>query len=63
MHAREASAYREADRPIFKNLSFGIDTDSRIALVGRNGSGKSTLMNLMAGDLEPTDGEVSAYFS
>jgi len=44
------------DAKIFSKLEFAIDTDSRIALVGRNGVGKSTLMNLMIGDLEPTTG-------
>jgi len=44
------------DCMIFNKLDFAIDTDSRIALVGRNGVGKSTLMNLMLGDLEPTSG-------
>jgi len=41
---------------LFKNVSFGIDSKSRIALVGANGAGKSTLINLMVGDLEPTRG-------
>jgi len=27
-----------------------------VAIVGPNGAGKSTLLNLLAGDLEPTDG-------
>lgn len=40
-----------------KNLNFGIDMGSRIAIVGPNGAGKTTLMNLLAGDLEPTHGE------
>jgi len=38
------------------DLNLGIDMGSRIAIVGANGSGKTTLMNLIAGDLEPTDG-------
>ena len=40
-----------------KNLNVGIDMGSRIAIVGPNGAGKTTLLNLVAGDLEPTDGE------
>lgn len=41
-----------------KNLNLGVDMQSRIALVGPNGAGKSTLLNLLAGDLEPTNGQV-----
>lgn len=32
-----------------QDIDFGIDLDSRIALVGPNGAGKSTVMNLIAG--------------
>lgn len=39
------------------NLNIGIDMGSRVAIVGPNGAGKTTLMNLLAGDLEPTDGD------
>ncbi|KAF6251500.1 flagellar associated protein [Scenedesmus sp. NREL 46B-D3] len=42
-----------AEGMLYKNLEFGIDCDSRIALVGPNGAGKSTLLKLMLGDLEP----------
>jgi ATP-binding cassette subfamily F protein 2 len=46
---------------LYKNIEFGIDCDSRIALVGPNGAGKSTLLKLMLGDLEPTKGTVTRH--
>merc|ERR1719158_1080412 len=46
---------------LYKNLEFGIDLDSRIALVGPNGAGKSTLLKLMRGELEPVEGEVKRH--
>ncbi|KAG2629205.1 hypothetical protein PVAP13_3KG397900 [Panicum virgatum] len=48
------------DNLIYKNLDFGVDLDSRIALVGPNGAGKSTLLKLMTGDLVPLDGMMRA---
>uniref|UniRef100_A0A6Q2YHK2 ATP-binding cassette sub-family F member 2 n=1 Tax=Esox lucius TaxID=8010 RepID=A0A6Q2YHK2_ESOLU len=41
-----------------RNLEFGIDLDTRVALVGPNGAGKSTLLKLLTGDLLPTDGMI-----
>ncbi|XP_014498226.1 ABC transporter F family member 1 [Vigna radiata var. radiata] len=49
------------DNLIYKNLDFGVDLDSRIALVGPNGAGKSTLLKLMTGDLVPVDGMVRRH--
>ncbi|CAM8916615.1 unnamed protein product [Rhodiola kirilowii] len=49
------------DNLIYKNLYFGVDLDSRIALVGPNGAGKSTLLKLLTGDLVPTDGMVRRH--
>ncbi|XP_006340133.1 ABC transporter F family member 1 [Solanum tuberosum] len=46
---------------IYKNLDFGVDLDSRVALVGPNGAGKSTLLKLMIGELFPTDGMVKRH--
>jgi len=46
---------------LYNKVSFGVDLDSRIALVGPNGAGKSTLIKLMRGDLEPTEGEVKRH--
>nr|CAD1830818.1 unnamed protein product [Ananas comosus var. bracteatus] len=49
------------DNLIYKDLDFGVDLDSRIALVGPNGAGKSTLLRLMTGDLVPLDGMVRRH--
>ncbi|XP_071719932.1 ABC transporter F family member 1-like [Rutidosis leptorrhynchoides] len=46
---------------IYKNLDFGVDLDSRVALVGPNGAGKSTLLKLMTGELVPVDGMVRRH--
>ena len=47
-----------ANQPmLFKKLDFGVDMDSRIAIVGPNGVGKSTLLKLLCGYLEPLKGE------
>jgi len=43
---------------LFKNLDFGIDMGSRVAIVGPNGVGKSTILKLLTLALEPTEGEV-----
>ncbi|KAF5744744.1 ABC transporter F family member 1 [Tripterygium wilfordii] len=46
---------------IYKNIDFGVDLDSRTALVGPNGAGKSTLLKLLTGDLVPLDGMVRRH--
>lgn len=44
---------------IFQNLNWVIENEDKIALVGPNGAGKSTLLNIVSGDLEIDDGELS----
>ena len=46
-------------RPLFKDISFVINKNDRIALVGKNGAGKSTLLKIIAGMQSPTSGNVS----
>ncbi|XP_034069873.1 ATP-binding cassette, sub-family F, member 2b [Gymnodraco acuticeps] len=46
---------------IYTNLEFGIDLDTRVALVGPNGAGKSTLLKLLMGELLPTDGMIRKH--
>lgn len=50
--------YNDTTPYIYKNLEFGIDLDTRLALVGPNGAGKSTLLKLLYGDLVPTSGMI-----
>jgi len=46
---------------IYKDIDFGIDLDTKVALVGPNGAGKSTLLKLIAGELIPTDGLIRRH--
>ena len=46
---------------LYENLDFGVDMDSRTALVGPNGVGKSTLLRIFTGQLQPTRGTVSRH--
>lgn len=46
---------------LYENLDFGVDMDSRTALVGPNGVGKSTLLGIFTGKLSPTQGSVSRH--
>ncbi|MBI1769778.1 MAG: ABC-F family ATP-binding cassette domain-containing protein [Bacteroidetes bacterium] len=45
---------------LFSNITFNINENDRIALMGKNGAGKSTLLKIMAGVNKPTRGKVSA---
>jgi ATP-binding cassette subfamily F protein 3 len=45
---------------LFSDITFNINEDDRIALMGKNGAGKSTLLKILAGVNKPTRGKVSA---
>lgn len=55
-----ASVGYTAGKPILQRLNLRIDPDDRIALLGRNGNGKTTLARLLAAQLTPMDGAMSA---
>ncbi|XP_067662051.1 ATP-binding cassette sub-family F member 1-like [Haliotis asinina] len=48
----------EGQKPLFKNLDFGIDMSSRVAIVGPNGVGKSTFLKLLTKEIQPQQGEI-----
>ncbi len=43
---------------ILKDLSFVIQKDQRVALVGDNGSGKTTLLKIILAEIKPDSGEI-----
>lgn len=44
-----------------KNISFDVHRGEVVGLVGTNGSGKSTMLKIIAGVLEPSEGEVKVH--
>jgi len=50
--------YKRGGPLLFDNVSFGVDTSSRVALLGANGVGKSTLLKLMLDELDPVHGRI-----
>ncbi len=46
------------DKPLLDHQSMEIDAGERICIVGRNGEGKSTLLKIIAGQIQPDDGEI-----
>jgi ATP-binding cassette subfamily F protein 3 len=45
---------------LFSNVSFAINENDKIALMGKNGAGKSTLLKIIAGASKPSTGNISA---
>ncbi len=45
---------------LFSDVTFAINDQDRIALMGKNGAGKSTLLKIVAGANKPTRGSISA---
>lgn len=52
-------ARRFADVTLFENVNFSIQTQDRIALVGRNGTGKSTLIEQIMGKEPISEGQIT----
>ena len=45
---------------LFSDVTFAINENDKIALMGKNGAGKSTLLKIVAGENKPTRGGISA---
>jgi ABC-2 type transport system ATP-binding protein len=51
------------DDIVIRDISFSVDENNVLGLIGGNGSGKTTLLELMAGVLRPTLGTVKVQLS
>ena len=56
----DMTAVGYSDAPVLQRLNLRIDPDDRIALLGRNGNGKTTLARLLAAQLAPMEGSITA---
>jgi len=63
MEAKELSFSYDGnpDNALFKDLTFTVGAQERIAIIGKNGKGKSTLLNILAGELKPITGGTSSH--
>jgi ATP-binding cassette, subfamily F, member 3 len=58
MIAVDNLAVEFSGRTLFSDVSFFINENDKIALMGKNGAGKSTMMKIIAGVQKPTRGHV-----
>ncbi len=50
--------HRFGARLLYRNISFTASSGNVVAVTGHNGSGKSTLLKIIAGLLQPSEGEI-----
>lgn len=58
MRLKDVSFAYPGGEPLVSHFTADVLRGERIALVGPNGAGKTTLVRLLAGELEPTGGEI-----
>ena len=53
-----AYQFPSAKAPVFKDLSLTIEPNECLLIEGQSGAGRSTLLQLLAGVVQPTDGQI-----
>jgi ATP-binding cassette subfamily F protein 3 len=51
-------SYNNKLLPLINHVSFNIESNDKICIIGKNGKGKTTLLKLLAGILPPIDGKI-----
>jgi ATP-binding cassette, subfamily F, member 3 len=54
----DALAVEFGGQTLFSEVSFAINENDKIALMGKNGAGKSTMMKIIAGEQKPSRGNI-----
>lgn len=54
----EGLRYQREQQPILEQIDLELRPRQRILITGANGSGKTTLLDLIAGDLQPSTGQI-----
>jgi len=60
MSVKDLSFGYNANELLFENLTFNLEKNKCLAIIGKNGKGKSTLLNAIAGVLTP-NGEITMH--
>ena len=47
------------EKPVLQNISFHLNENDRLAIIGYNGAGKSTLLKILIGEISYDEGEIS----
>ena len=62
MEVRDLSfGFAPGTEMLIKDLNFYVGKNDRIAIIGKNGKGKTTLLNLLAGELTPSAGNIRSH--
>ncbi|HOO67831.1 MAG TPA: ABC transporter ATP-binding protein [Bacilli bacterium] len=51
--------YKEEEKNVLKGLNLKIDTNKKIAIIGKSGNGKSTIFNLLLRYFDPNEGNIT----
>ncbi len=60
IEVEKISFHYNANKKIFKNISFDIKKNEKVAIIGASGTGKTTLSDIILGLLKPSDGVIKS---
>jgi ATP-binding cassette, subfamily F, member 3 len=61
MDVEQLSFGYQPDQLLFSDLSFALERNEKIAIIGKNGKGKSTLLNVLSGQLKSISGAIQFH--
>ena len=59
-HVTKTFYLGETSKTVARDITVDFPTGATIGLLGRNGAGKSTLMNMIAGNMDPSSGQITS---